>query len=68
VACADAAASSGAPKARAISDNSAEAARAAGDIMSGQQNLDGRRQHSGATDQCLRIEENAPIEAAAASI
>jgi hypothetical protein len=31
-----------------------------GDIISGQQNLDDCRQHSGPTDLCRRIEENAP--------
>ena len=59
-ACADAAASSGASKARAISDNSAEAARAAARSSSGQQNLDRGRQHPGATDSFPCIEENAP--------
>ena len=59
VACADAAASSGAPKASGDLRQLCGSRARGSEIISGQQNLDGCRQHSGATDLFLRIEENA---------
>ena len=59
VAWADAAFSSEAPMALAIVDSSVAAARALFEITGGQQDLDGRGEHSCPGRLCPRVEQNA---------